>query len=416
MKSQVLQIIDQIAREKGIDRDTMFSAIESAIISVVRKKYHDDCILKVRFNPESENFEINSVKQVVTGDVVNPEIEISLADAQEVDENISAGDSFQTKLEDVDLGRVSVQTVKQVIAQKMKEAEKDVAYEEFLKLKGDIIIGSVVSVEKGTIIIDLGRTEGKLLYKDQIPKEKYRKGDRITVYIYEVTKTQKELQILLSRKAPEFLEKLFEAEVPEIQDGIIKIVSSSRDSGWRGKIAVTSKDKDIDPVGACVGVRGSRVQSVVRELSGERIDIVRWFKDSKEYIKNALLPAQCLSVKADEKNKNSVVIVDDEQLFLAIGKKGQNVKLASALTGYKINILSKTEAKEGKKTDNSKQAAVESVAGIRGLNNDLVEALVGAGYSDAEKISKADEEEIAAISNMGVEKARQIIESAKRSI
>ncbi len=416
MKNQVLHIIDQIAKDKGIDRDTMFSAIESAIISVMKKTYDENCVLKVEFNPDDQNFGLYEVKKVVAGEITNVETEIALDDAMKIDENASEGDDIHIKLEDVDLGRVSVQTVKQVIAQKMKEAEKEVAFEEFQNLKDEIIVGSVIAVERGTILVDLGKAEGKLLYRDQIPKEKYRKGDRITSFIYDVSKNERELLIYLSRKCPEFLEQLFSEEVPEIEDGIIKIISSSRDPGWRGKIAVMSTDKDIDPVGACVGVRGSRVQSVVRELSGERIDIVRWSKESKEYIKNALLPAQCLSIKADDKNKTSIVIVEDDQLYLAIGKKGQNVKLASILTGYKINILSKTEAKEGKNVDNSKQNAIESVSEVRGLNNELIEALINSGYDNPLKIAEADEEELSQVGDMGLERAKQIIESAKKCV
>lgn len=415
MRSQIFQIIDQIAREKGVEREAMFSAIESAVEYVARKKYPENTVIKVRFNSKDEHFELFALKKAVT-EVTDKETEILLDDAHSISPECNEGDTVEIKLETIDLGRIGVQTVKQVISQKLKDVERDQAYSEFLKLKGDIITGTVDRIEKGNLIVDLIKADGIIFYRDQIPKEKFRKGDRITAYVAEVNKSTKGLQIILSRTSSELLIKLFKSQVPEIEDDIVIIEGASRDPGWRGKIAVRSLEKDVDPVGACVGVRGSRVQAVVRELSGERVDIVRWSAEPKEFIKNAIMPAQIISVKVDKLSKKATVIVEDDQLYLAIGKKGQNVKLASMLTGYHIDIFSRTEAESGKDASISKHMAVEQLSSIPGINTELVEALVEKGYKNVRAVSDADAAELALIHSIGIEKATHLIESAMRML
>ena len=350
MVSELIQVIDQIGRDKGIDKSVLISAIETAVLSASRKKYGNAENITARFNEKSGQVEIYVPKKVVSK-VISPKEEISVEEARKIKPEACENDEIEVKAETVEFGRIAAQTAKQIIVQKVREAERDHIYAEFSQKQGQIVNGIVQKVEHGNIVVDLGKCEGIIPPREQIVKERYNKGESIRGYVIEVKSGAKGVQIILSRCHPNFLIKLFEMEVPEIHEGIVEIKGASRDPGWRGKIAVLSHDADVDPVGACVGMKGTRVQSIVRELSGEKIDIVRWSTKYQEFITNALSPAQLVSIKINESNKTAEVIVPDEQLSLAIGRKGQNVKLASKLTGLQINILCQSEMDRGKTED-----------------------------------------------------------------
>ena len=340
MPSNLNYIIDQVGKDKGIDRKIIIEALEQAVLTASRKKYgHGE--IEVHYNEEAGEIELFQFKQVVE-EVADPSAEISLGEAQELDSEAQIGDSLGVKLT-TDFGRIGAQTAKQVIIQKVREAERENVYNEFKDRKGDIVSGTVQRMEKGNLYINIGRSEAVLFSKEQIPGEVYRQGDRLRAYILDIQKNSKGVQIFLSRTHPGFLMKLFENEVPEISEGVIKIISAAREPGERAKISVYSSNRDVDPVGACVGMRGSRVQNVVQELRGERIDIIPWVQDQAKYICNALAPAKISRVYIDEENRHMEVVVADDQLSLAIGKKGQNVRLASKLTGWKIDIKSESK-------------------------------------------------------------------------
>jgi N utilization substance protein A len=338
MPSNLNFIIDQVGKDRGVDRKVIIEALEQAVLTASRKKYGHQGEIEVRYNEEAGEVELFQFKQVVE-EVTNPATEISLEEARELDSEAEIGDSLGVKL-DTDFGRIGAQTAKQVIIQKVRDAERENIYAEFKDRKGDVVSGVVQRIEKGNVFVTVGRAEAILYGKEQIPGEVYRQGERLRAYILDVQKNSKGPQIFLSRTHPGFLIKLFEMEVPEIAQGIIKVISAAREPGERAKIAVYSSDRDVDPVGACVGMRGSRVQNVVQELRGERIDIIPWTQDQAKYVCNALAPAKISKVYIDEENRHIEVVVADDQLSLAIGKKGQNVRLASKLTGWKIEIKS----------------------------------------------------------------------------
>ena len=372
MNNELLTILDSIERDKGIKKEILIKAIESALVSAARKKLGKHIIdIKVEFNGETGDFK-----------VFGP-------DGDEV-----AGD----------FGRISAQTAKQVIIQKIREAERDVVFEEYQHKVNDITSGSIHRFDKGLIIVDLGRAEGVLPRREVPANEEYRQGDRIKAMIMEVKKTPKGPEILLSRTAAGLVKRLFELEVPEIYEGIVEIKSVSREAGDRSKIAVYSKDEKVDPVGACVGMRGQRVKSIVRELGGEKIDIIRWSIDTGEFISSALSPAEISSIKLHEKEKRAEVIVADDQLSLAIGKKGQNVRLAAKLTGWNIDIRSKAEIDEVNSI---------SVGEIEGIGPKTAKALAKAGFKTAGDIAKADVKSLSKADGVGKKTAEKILKSAK---
>ncbi|RPI52922.1 MAG: transcription termination/antitermination protein NusA, partial [Deltaproteobacteria bacterium] len=341
MGSELKMIIDQVSREKGLDRDILIAALEEAIKSAVKKRYGVRLDLEVNFNSAQGEIEVFQYRTVVE-EAHDKETEISLKEAIELDSQCKLEDCIGTKMDISALGRIAAQSARQVIIQKMKTAERDLVYEEFKDRKGEVVNGIIQRYERGNVIINLGRTEAILPTSEQISSESYRRGDRLRAYIIEVKDTQREPQIVLSRTHPEFLIKLFELEVPEISDGIVRIMGVSREPGSRSKIAVSSSESDVDPVGACVGMRGSRVQAVVQELRGEKIDIVPWSPDPAKYIYNALAPAECSRVIVDDSTQSLEVIVPDDQLSLAIGRQGQNVRLAAKLMGWRIDVRSET--------------------------------------------------------------------------
>ncbi|QSV45197.1 transcription termination factor NusA [Geobacter benzoatilyticus] len=338
-------IIDQIVKEKGIDRDVVVEALEQAVLSAANKKYRNTRDLEAHYNTEVGEVELFEFVTVVD-EVMDSYKEIDLEEAREIDPDVEVGDSLGMKMDASGFTRIAAQTAKQVIIQKVREAERETIFNEFKDRIGELINGVVRRFEKGDLVVDLGRAEALLSNKEQAPREVYRQGDRIKALIMDIRMTPKGPQIMLSRTHPTVLAKLFEAEVPEISEGIVEIKSVVREPGSRAKIAVYSHDSDVDPVGACVGMRGSRVQNVVSELRGEKIDIIPWSEDPARFACNALQPAAVSKVYIDEDGRALEIIVADDQLSLAIGKKGQNVRLAAKLTGWRIDIKSETRAAE----------------------------------------------------------------------
>ncbi len=337
--------IDQLVKEKGIDRLVVLEAMEQAVLTAANKKYRNTRDLEAHYNHESGEVELFEFVTVVE-EVEDSYKEIGLDEAHEIDPEAEIGDSLGEKLDASGFSRIAAQTAKQVIIQKVRDAERETIYNEYRDRVWEVITGMVRRFEKGELLIDLGRAEAVLPAKEQMPREVYRPGDRIRAIITDIRMTTKGPQIMLSRTHPSMLAKLFEAEVPEIAEGIVEINAIVRDAGSRAKIAVSSNDRDVDPVGACVGMRGSRVQNVVSELRGEKIDIIPWSEDIARFACNALSPAQVSKVFVDEEKRALEIIVADDQLSLAIGKRGQNVSLAARLTGCRIDIKSESKVAE----------------------------------------------------------------------
>jgi len=337
--------IDQIVKEKGIDKQVVLEALEQAVLTAANKKYRNTRDLEAHYNEEIGEVELFEFVTVVD-EVKDSYREIDLEEAREEDPDVEIGDSLGMKMDASDFTRIAAQTAKQVIIQKVREAERETIYNEFIERKGELVNGMVRRFEKGDLIVDLGRSEAILLQNEQAPREVYRQGDRVKALITKIEMTGKGPQIILSRINPGVLAKLFEAEVPEIAEGIVEIKGVVREPGSRSKIAVYSHDSNVDPVGACVGMRGARVQNVVSELRGEKIDIIPWSEDIARFACNALAPAVVSKIYIDDENKAMEIIVADDQLSLAIGKRGQNVRLAARLTGWRIDIKSESRAAE----------------------------------------------------------------------
>lgn len=342
--------IEQIVKEKGIDRAIVIEAMEQAVLTAANKKYRNTRELEAHYNHESGEVELFEFVTVVE-EVTDSYREIDYEEAREIDPEVELGDSLGEKLDASGFTRIAAQTAKQVIIQKVREAERETIFNEYSDRQWEIITGMVRRFEKGELLVDLGRADAVIPAKEQMPREVYRPGDRIRAIITEIRMTTKGPQIILSRTHPTMLAKLFEAEVPEISEGIVEINGVVRDPGSRAKIAVSSNDRDVDPVGACVGMRGARVQNVVSELRGEKIDIIPWAEDIARFACNALAPAQVSKVFVDEDNRVLEIIVADDQLSLAIGKRGQNVSLAARLTGCRIDIKSESKENEAKVDD-----------------------------------------------------------------
>jgi len=342
--------IDQLVKEKGIDRQVVLEAMEQAVLTAANKKYRNTRELEAHYNHESGEVELFEFVTVVE-DVEDSYKEIGLDEAHEIDPEAEIGDSLGEKLDSSGFSRIAAQTAKQVIIQKVRDAERETIYNEYSDRIWEVITGMVRRFEKGELLIDLGRAEAVLPAKEQMPREVYRPGDRIRAIITDIRMTTKGPQIMLSRTHPSMLAKLFEAEVPEIAEGIVEINAIVRDAGSRAKIAVSSNDRDVDPVGACVGMRGARVQNVVSELRGEKIDIIPWSEDIARFACNALSPAQVSKVFVDEEKRALEIIVADDQLSLAIGKRGQNVSLAARLTGCRIDIKSESKVAESERQE-----------------------------------------------------------------
>ncbi|ADL07996.1 transcription termination factor NusA [Thermosediminibacter oceani] len=345
MNIEFIEALDQIEKEKGISKEILLEAIEAALVSAYKKNYGTSQNVKINIDRETGEVKVYSQK-TVKEDVKDPLLEISLLDAKKINPLVKIGDIISVEVTPKKFGRIAAQTAKQVVMQRIKEAERNIIYEEFAGRETDLVTGVVQRFDKKNVIIDLGKTEVILPPNEQIPNETYTPGERIKVYILEVKKTTKGPVIIVSRSHPGLVKRLFELEVPEIYEGIVEIKSIAREAGSRTKVAVYSKDENVDPVGACVGPKGTRVQAVVEELKGEKIDIIKWSKNVTEYISNALSPAKVISVDVEEDSKIARVLVSDQQLSLAIGKEGQNARLAAKLTGWKIDIKSsKTDSR-----------------------------------------------------------------------
>ena len=409
MDAQLSRVIEQVSKEKQIDREVIIEAIEGAMLQAAKRQYGLNRQIEAKYNLEIGEVELFEIKRVV--DVVaEPDSEITLEQARgEYDEEAEVGDEFLAKLPKPD-GRIAAQAAKQAIIQKVRDAERELIYNEFKDRKGEIFSGIVQRFEKKNIIVNLGRTDAILPEKEQIPRERYRQGDRIRAYIFDVDLTAKGPQIVLSRTHPNLLIELFRQEVPEIYEGIVEVKAAVREPGGRAKIAVVSHDRDVDPVGACVGMRGTRVQAVVQELRGEKIDIIHYTPDPAEFVCRALAPAKVSKIILDEEDHAMEVIVPDDQLSLAIGKKGQNVTLASRLTGWRLDVRGESEA------DEEARRARASLTGIPGVSDVTAELLMQHGFKSAEEIAESDEESLAEVEGIGPERVVGILEAARQHV
>tara|TARA_B100000686_G_scaffold78896_1_gene85029 strand:- start:15419 stop:16933 length:1515 start_codon:yes stop_codon:yes gene_type:complete len=412
-RPELLQIAESVAREKSIDQDIVIGAMEQAIQSAAKRKYGQELEIRAGINRKNGEIEIARVLEIVEV-VENKAIEISLTEGIKRDSEARIGDFFYDPLPPIELGRVAAQTAKQVIVQKVRDAEREKQYEEFKDRVGEVVNGLVKRIEYGNVIVDLGKGEAFIRRDDVIPRETFRPGDRIRAWIAEVKQEQRGPQIFLSRTANEFMSKLFTQEVPEIYDGIIQIISVARDPGSRAKISVISKDNSIDPVGACVGMRGSRVQAVVAELQNEKIDIIPFSEDVPTYLVNALAPAEVTKVVLDEEDKKVEIIVPDDQLSLAIGRRGQNVRLACQLTGWDIDIL--TEGSESER----RQAEMKNISQlfIEKLNVDevIAQVLVTEGFTSLESVAYVPIDDLIEIEGFDEKVAEELKERALNSI
>ena len=400
MSLELKKSIDLISKERRIDRDVLIDTLEEAVRSAVNKKFNNKLDIEVNFNEETGDVEVYQFK-IVTEEIDDPDTEISLEEAQKVDPNVELEDELGFKLHVENLGRIAAQSAKQVIIQRMRDAEQEIIYEEFIERKGEIISGTVQRRDRSGWIVNLGRTEALLPKDEQIPKEHYRRGDRIQGLIIDVKKEGKGPQVILSRSHPDFMAALFRIEVPEISDGTIKIMGIARDPGYRAKIALLSRDRDVDPVGACVGVRGSRINKIVQEFKGERVDIVLWSPDITTYAVNALSPARISSITVDEDEKALEVVVPDSQHHLAIGRRGQNVKLASKLLGWKIDIV--TESRYGELYAHRQE--LENVANVAGI---AVDQFYAAGLNSLEDLQAVSDENLLQLEGMDEQKLRDV--------
>ena len=351
MKNDLIDAIRQIEKDKGIDQQILLDAIEAALITAYKKYFGSSQNVRVDIN--NENGEVMVYSQIsVVEEVEDETCEIQLEEARKINDSFEIGDVVEKEVTPKDFGRIAAQTAKQVVVQRIREAERNVIFNEFVNRESEIVTGVIQRFSRGVIFINLGKIEALLLQSEQIQREEYNQGDRIKTYIIEVKNTTKGPQVLVSRTHPGLVKRLFELEVPEIHDGIVEVKGISREAGSRAKIAVYSSDENVDPVGACVGQRGARVQNIVEELNGEKIDIIKWNEDPREFIANSLSPSKVTKVTVDESGRSATVVVPDYQLSLAIGKEGQNARLAAKLTGWKIDIKSESQYNESdKETD-----------------------------------------------------------------
>src|SRR5438128_6769302 len=407
---ELLQIADAVAREKAIDRNIVIAAMEDAIQKAARSRYGSETEDRAEINPKTGEMRLSRLLLVVD-QVENDATQIALEEAKKRNPAAQVGDYIAEALPPLEYGRIAAQSAKQVIVQKVREAERDRQYQEYKDRISDIVNGIVKRVEYGNVVVDLGRGEAIVRRDEMLPRETFRNGDRIRAFIYDVRREPRGPQIFLSRTHPQFMSKLFAQEVPEIYDGIVEVKAVARDPGSRAKIAVISRDNSIDPVGACVGMRGSRVQAVVGELQGEKIDIIPWSADSASFIVNALQPAEVAKVVLDEDAERIEVVVPDDQLSLAIGRRGQNVRLAYQLTGWDIDILTEQEESERRQ----KESVERSTLFMEALNVDEVvgQLLASEGFTSVEELALVDVKELAGIEGFDEETAEELQTRAK---
>ena len=415
-KLELLRIVEAVANEKSIDKELVIDSMESAIQKAALTKFGNDNTIEVKIDRESGEIKIQKVLEIVEL-VEDPNKEITLKESisiNVVNESLKIGDKIFEELPQIDFGRIAAQSAKQVISMRVKEAEKNRQYEDFIEKQDSILSGIIKRLEYGNVIMDLGRAEGVIKKDELIPREILKTGDRVKAYCYEVKKELKGHQIFLSRAHPQFLSKLFFQEVPEIYEGIIEIKAVARDPGSRAKICVNSNDTSIDPVGACVGMRGSRVQTIVNELHGEKIDIIKWTEDLPTLISESLSPAEIQKVLIDQENKRIDVILSEENLSKAIGRRGQNVRLASKLTNYEIDILTDKEESERRQTEFKERT--ETLVKNLEVDETLGQLLVSEGFQGIEEISQSNPEDIAKIDAIDEDTAKELITRSKETL
>ena len=399
------KVLEQVGKDKGIDKMLLISAVEEALLTVAKRKYGLSREIEARFNEDLGEVELFQLMTVVEK-VADSNKEISMDQALAYYGEAGVGDQIGVKMDSTLLSRIAAQTAKQVIVQKIRDAERAIIFNEFQHRKGEIITGLIRRVDRGAVIVDLGKTEGYMPLKEQIPGEPYNPGDRIQAYLSDVQLTPKGPRIILSRACPDYLIALFANEVPEIREGLVSIKQAAREPGVRAKIAVISKDSDVDPIGACVGVRGSRVQNVVQELKGERIDIVPYDDDISRYVCNALAPAEIQKVIIDDESKSMEVVVADTHLSLAIGKRGQNVRLASELTGWRLDIVSETIM--SKRMAEAKFQLMQ----VAGISDTLAMSLFQSGFNTVSDVSTVDPDILAGVPGFDLEKSKDVVAKA----
>jgi N utilization substance protein A len=412
MFSDLNRMIEQLGKDKGIEKKVIIDAVVQGMLVAARKIYGTYRDIEAQYNEETGEVELFQFNEVVTDEAFeDEEIEITLEEARKLDPEAQISDNIGIKLDTSELGRIAAQTAKQIIMQKVRDAEREIIFNEFEERKGEVASGIIRRIERGHIIVDLGKTEALVPPREQIPGESFKQGDRIQGHLLDVRQTTKGPQIIMSRACPDYLIKLFEAEVPEIYDGIVQIMAAAREPGQRAKIAVYSKDSSVDPVGACVGMKGSRVQTIVQELKGEKIDIVEWDEDITRFACNALAPAEISRVFLDENSKEMEIVVPDSQLSLAIGKKGQNVRLASKLTGWKIDIMS--EANASARTAES----IFNLMLIPNMSDTMAQNIFQSGFGSFQSLAEAELKEVQAIAGYDTpEKAQALIDEAQKLV
>jgi len=407
--TDIKRVIDQVSREKGIDAEVLINTLKEAIVSAARKKLGPRADIEVHYDGKTGEVEVFHFKEVVE-EVEFPDNELTLEQGYEFDPECEIGDSLGIRIDTEEFGRIAAQSAKQVIIQKMREAERNAVYENFIHKKCKIINGIVQRFDRGSIIVNLGQAEAVLRPREQMPRENYKRGDRIRAYVLDVLEESKGAQIILSRTHPEFLMELFRTEVPEVAEGIVKLQGAARVPGVRAKIAVSSTDSDVDPVGACVGMKGNRVQNIVQELRGEKIDIVQWSPDVARFVCNALSPAEISRVIIDEDNRSMEVIVNDEYLSIAIGKGGQNVSLACEITGWHLEVTSEEEYSREVKL------GYESLMKLDNVGLPMAEILFKSGYASLMDIVETSPEELASVMGISVEEAEATVVQAKERL
>jgi N utilization substance protein A len=424
MNKELMYVIGQMANEKGIDTEVLFEAVESALLSASKKTMGLADNVRMELDRHTGALRVFARKKVVQA-VTDRKLEISLEEARRLNGEAQLDDELEMELPPQEFGRIAAQTAKQVILQRVRDAERDAVYSEFIDKEGKIIRGTVHRIEKRNVIVELGKAESVITEREQLPGERYNPGDRVRAYVLEVKKTAKGPQILLSRTHPGFLVRLFESEIPEIAEGIVQVKGAAREPGERAKVAVASSKRDVDPIGACVGLRGTRIQVISRELRGEKIDIVEWSPDSATFVARALSPAKVSSVTlsepagADESGNETeqpsvLVIVPDNQLSLAIGKKGQNARLAAKLTGFRVDIKSESEVEEERRREEEELVQGKAaLAELPGVGAQLQEKLVEAGLFSPARIVRAGMEALEQVPGVGEKKAAAIIEAAE---
>ena len=386
MSKEMLLLVDALAREKNVAKDIVFAALESALASATKKRINEEADVRVAIDQESGEFDSFRRWQVVPDEALeNPDAQISLSEAQKEMPEIQLDEFIEEQLEPIDFGRIGAQAAKQVILQKIRDAEREQVLNDFLERKEHLVTGSVKRIERGNAIIEAGRIEAVLPRDQMIPKENLRVGDRVRAYLLKIDRAARGPQLILSRTAPEFIIKLFELEVPEMEDGLLEIKSAARDPGVRAKIAVKSNDPRVDPIGTCVGMRGSRVTAVTNELAGERVDIVLWSADPAQFVIGALAPAEVSSIVVDEEKHSMDVVVDEDNLAIAIGRSGQNVRLASELTGWAINLMT---VEESQKKSEAEHGTIRALFMEKlDVDEEVADILIEEGFSTVEEIA-----------------------------